>query len=226
MESTKEMVTLPNGKLIPWNIFSSWNAHKQSASIRGVRENFEWRAKQSQKLSAIHTDKHKKGCANLVSSSGNKNASSRAVITPDGQFETLRSAASHFNVSVVTLGKWLRDDRFVGFKFAEERIYYSTNKPLIVITPEGQFKSKSAAARHFGVTVGVMKTWLSNVDGFSYVEDSIQSESNFSSSKPVTTPNGQFRSLREASKFYKVQANTIATWIKKSKPGFFYSGAT
>ena len=223
MESTKEMVTLPNGKLIPWTIFASWNSHKQSASLRGVRENFDWRAKQSQKLSAIHTLKHKKGCANLVSSSGKNNASSRAVITPDGQFETLRAAASHFKVSVVTLGKWLRDDRFVGFKFVEERINYSPNKPLIVITPEGQFKSKSAAARHFGVTVGVMKTWLSNVEGFSYVEDSIQSESNFSMSKSLTTPNGQFKSLREAAKFYKVQATTIATWIKKSKPGFYFS---
>lgn len=223
MEASQKLVTLPNGKLIPWDIFSTWNAHKQSASLRGIRENFEWRANQSQKLSTIHKNKHKNGLANLVSSSGKNNASSKAVITPEGKFETLRSAASHFNVSTYTIGKWLRDDRFVGFKFVDEHQTSIPYRPVVVVTPDGQFNSKAAASRHYGVSVGVIATWLSNVDGFYYAEDSIQSNSNFSTSKPVTTPNGQFRSIRDASKFHRVQANTIANWIKNSKPGFYYS---
>jgi len=37
---------------------------------------------------------------------------------------------------------------------------------------------------------------------------------------------GHFKSIREAAKFYKVQANTISVWIRKSKPGFTYIEAT
>ena len=226
MDTTLHMVTLGNGKQVSWEEFSKWPAPKQSASQRKLRENFAWRLKYSQKLSLIHHKKHEMGKANLVSSRGKDNASSRAVITPDGKFETLKSAAMHYRISMPTLGKWLRDDRYVGFKFAEEKPKYSLTKPVVVNTPDGQFKSKAAAARHFGVTVGVIKTWLSNVDGFSYADDCTQIESVFSKSKAVMTPEGHFKSIREAAKFYKVQANTISVWIRKSKPGFTYIEAT
>jgi transposase len=216
------MVSLANGQQVPWDEFSSWTASKQSASQRNLRENFDWRLKYSQKLSAIHHKKHEMGQANLVSSRGKDNASSRAVITPDGKFETLKTAAMHYGISTPTLSKWIRDDRYVGFKFVEEKPKYSLTKPVVVNTPNGQFKSKAAAARHFGVTVGVIKTWLSNVDGFSYADDFIQNESAFSTSKAVMTPDGHFKSISEAAKFYKVQANTISIWIRKSKPDFTY----
>ncbi len=222
MNSANHMVTLANGKQVPWDLFATWSESKQAASLRVLKENFEWRMNYSKKLSQIHLKKHELGKANLVSSRGKNNASSRAVITPDGSFETIKAAALHYGISVPTLGKWLRDDRYVGFKFAEAKASYSLTKPLVINTPEGQFKSKAAAARHFGVTVGVIRTWLSNVDGFSYADDYIQSESAFSTSKAVITPDGQFKSVRDAAKFYKVQSATISAWISKSKPGFTY----
>ncbi len=99
-----------------------------------------------------------------------------------------------------------------------------SSKP--VMTPEGEFPSRRAAAAHFGVRSRVMYNWIrvKKPDDFFYVSEKILAPQHIHiGMRSVQTPDGTFESIQAAAIFYEVTPFTIKSWIKhKSDAGFSY----
>jgi len=85
---------------------------------------------------------------------GAKNGKAKAVMTPDGEFPTLSSACSHYNVSGGKLRKWMLDTPNDFFFVNSDDVDVNKVKGRrlkAVSTPDGIFPSINSAARHFNV---------------------------------------------------------------------------
>jgi len=96
-----------------------------------------------------------------------------AVMTPAGEFETLKSASAHYKVDASRLKDWIANQ--------PNRFYYKNPLSIeeirklrpgkrAVITPEGLFQTINSAARHYGVSRRTINTWIRTMrkDEFKY----------------------------------------------------------
>lgn len=228
MDKTLHMVTLANGKQVSWEEFSTWSIFKQNGSLFPPRSPDvaislkDWCLENSQLKSIAHKESFFK-IRKITRNYGSKNGSSKAVMTPDGQFPSRKSAANHFRVSSRKMYDWIKSNLKPDFYYLENECAqkHIGNKP--VTTPAGAFASIAAAARHYSVTPKTIKDWIHNKpeSGFSFDNDSI-SKFLIPRAKPLMTSAGRFPSLKTASDHFDVQEATIKKWIIKGKPDFYF----
>ena len=226
MNTTSHMVTLANGKQVPWDEFSTWSIFKQNGSIKPTFGSTPqpWTKARSQKASKLHIESFKTG-RKLTRNFGSSNPSSKAVMTPCGEFPSRKAAALHYWVSPKKMYEWIKSTEYVDFYYIENTNSNHVSKCTgmkSVKTPEGLFNSIQSAANFYEVTPLTIKKWIKNKAsaGFAFCE-SCEANGKLAGSKEVMTPRGKFPSLISASKEYGVNPNTITRWIRTCKSGFF-----
>lgn len=227
MHTTSHMVTLANGQQVSWDEFSNWSSHKQRNNLKSPADYKNWSSLEyyislaNSQRKSIDSGK-KKSARN----SGSANGQARVVLTPCGEFPSVRAAAQHYCVDVSTIGNWIKNSKKDHFKFKHPLTEVQTRAiagiPKAVQSPVGLFPTIQAAANHYGVGRQVIQTWIRSkrFGDFSYAEPSKTRTT--SSARPVNTPDGRFISLRSAANHYSVQTGTICNWIKKGKLGFSF----
>jgi hypothetical protein len=233
MDMPTHSVTLANGKKVPWDEFSTWSIFKQTGSlfpavkngtIKGKRKvSREWNLERSLSTSlALKTSFSK--IRKITRNFGSTNGSSKAVVTPMGEFPSRVSAAKHYGVRSRKMYDWIQSENYPDFYYREHsNALPQTLGSKSVITPDGNFSSLEAAARHYKVTTRTIKNWIKNKPEscIRYATDSPNNNLN-PSAKPLMTSAGQFSSLKMASDHFGVQEATIKKWITKSRPNFYF----
>ena len=228
MHTTPHMVTLANGRQVDWDEFSNWSSHKQRTNLKSPADYKDWSSLEYYiSLANSQRKSIESGKKLSAKNSGKNNGQARAVITPCGEFPSVRAAAQHYGVDISTLGNWIKNMKKDLFKYkyplTEAQTRAISGIPKAVLTPAGLFPTIQAVANHYGVGRQVIQTWIRSkrFGDFSYAEPSATKTT--SSARPVNTPHGRFISLRSAANHYSVQTGTICNWIKKGKLGFSFS---
>lgn len=166
-------VTLANGTKVPFEEFEKWSAHKQRMHTDHPIRQVKYGLDHSQKMSGIVKAQYAAGERPKPGHYGAANGQSRAVITPQGHFPTLKAAAKAHGITTQLL-KELIVLRPAEFRYAnklteEERRRLRPGKRA-VITPAGKFESINSAARYYSVSSRTMKTWIRTMrkDEFQY----------------------------------------------------------
>ena len=228
MNTTSHMVTLANGKQVPWDEFSTWSSHKQRNNLKSPADYKDWSSLHYYiSLANSQRKSIESGKKKITRNCGAASGMARAVITPRGDFPSVRAAALSYGVDINTIRNWIKNTKKDHFKFkfplTEAQTRAISGIPKAISTPDGIFPSIKSAAAHYGVGLQVIKTWIRSkrFGNFSYAE--LSGTRTTSSARPVITPDGRFVSLRSAADHYSVQAGTIYKWIKKGKLGFSFS---
>lgn len=229
MQTTTHMVTLANGKQVPWDEFSTWSVFKQNGSLfpacppGKIKSIKKWKLENSQAKSLAHKESFLK-IRKITRNYGSTNGSAKAVMTPNGKFPSRITAAQHYGVSSRRMYEWIKSELTPNFYYLET---VSTPKKNLgnkaVTTPTGAFDSIEAAARNYNVTPKTIRNWIHNKpdSGFHYDNDSLANNL-IPGAKPLMTSAGRFPSLKAASDHFNVQEATIKKWILKNKAGFYF----
>lgn len=174
MEQRKSTVTLANGEQVSWEEFSCWTANKQRMGLNPHAKKMSWGISHSEKMRQIVKASYGNGTRKTNWNYGGKNGRARAVMTPAGEFSSLKESIEHYGVSVGKMRDWMRKTRSSEFYYLEllgdqEKQKLNPGKRA-VITPSGIFESINATARHYGVGIRTIKTWIRTMrkDEFSY----------------------------------------------------------
>jgi hypothetical protein len=180
--------------------------------------------------------------------SSDDNKVARKVITPMGEFKTVKDAAKSLRISEVTLKRRVYDTTANGYKFKKElsrdkEKYFDASikkkesalaKSRAVITPKGRFESLSSASETFGLGVDVLRRYVFNTayPEFKYEkEDPRDKEKYFHKVMPkafqkqtvfVKTPKGDFDSIKLAANAYGIEWHQMSRMVgSKSHPDFY-----
>ena len=176
METTSHTVTLANGKHVPWDEFCSWSAYKQRSispfknvgsnngssrpvmtpdgkfdSVRdacrfyGVTRMFLTYRLTSPKYADFY---YLEFCVNP---SHELNNGPKAVNTPLGRFNSIKSAADQYGVSEAVMKNWIKNTNNKSFSFNIENPGTPSSSKR-VRAPAGDFPSVAAAARFYSVS--------------------------------------------------------------------------
>lgn len=179
--------------------------------------------------------------------SSDDNQVSRKVITPKGEFITVKEAAKSLKISEETLKRRIYDTTVKGYKFAKElprdkeRYFDGSVKKKekilkttrAVITPKGRFESLSIASGAYGMGVDVLRRYVFNTayPEFKYEkEETRDKEKYFHKVIPkafqkqtvfVRTPKGDFDSIKLAADAYDIEWHQMNRMVaSKSHPDF------
>lgn len=171
----------------------------------------------------------------------------RKVITPSGEFGTVKEASKTLKISEATLKRLIYDITNKGFYFAKElerdkSRYYDgaakkkqirLAKKRVVITPKGKFESLSDASEAYGMGVDVLRRYVFNTayPEFKYEkEEPRDKEKYFHKLIPkafqkqtvfVRTPKGDFDSIKLAADAYGIEWHQMNRMVaSKSHPDF------
>ena len=167
-------VTLANGTQVPFEEFEKWSAHKQRMHTDHPIRQVKWGVDHSQKMSSIVKAQYVTGERPKPGNYGAANGQSRAVITPEGHYPTLKAAAKANGITTQLLKELIvlrpAEYRYVNKLTDEERRRLRPGKRA-VLTPAGKFESINCAARYYFVSSRTMKTWIRSMrkDEFKYV---------------------------------------------------------
>lgn len=180
--------------------------------------------------------------------SSDDNLGSRKVITPVGEFTTVKEAAKFLKISEQTLKRRIYDTTIKGYRFAKELArdksrYFDgkkkkkeiiVNKTRSVITPKGRFESLSIASEAYGVGVDVLRRYVFNTayPEFRYEkEEPRDKEKYFHKVMPkafqkqtvfVRTPKGDFDSIQLAANAYGIEWHQMNRMVASKKHPDFY----
>ena len=137
-------VTISNGAKVPFEEFERWSQHKQRMHTDHPIRKINWGLTHSKKMSEIVKAQYQAGIRINNWNYGKCNGQSIAVMTPAGQFETLKSAATYYRVDTSILKGWITNQPnkfyYVNPLSAEEIRKLRPGKRA-VITPAGKFET-------------------------------------------------------------------------------------
>jgi hypothetical protein len=91
------------------------------------------------------------------------------------------------------------------------------------------FKSRKAAAAHYGVDISTIYNWMKDPTKPWKKGSSTKSGNKYDvrqeglkMRRPIMTPNGRYESVMEASRVYGVVHGTINYWLKTRPDQFYY----
>ncbi len=122
-----------------------------------------WGLDHSQKMSSIVKAQYAAGERPKPGHIGAKNGQARAVVTPKGEFPTLKAAANAHGVDTMRLKEWMRLNPlefYYAKQLSEEELRRLRPGKRAVVTPAGKFETISSAARHYSASPRTMKTWI------------------------------------------------------------------
>jgi hypothetical protein len=166
-------VTIFNGTQVPFEEFEKWSPHKQLMNRDHPIHHVKWGLNHQDKMSHIVKAQYQAGTRINNWNYGKRNGQSMAVMTPAGEFETLKSASAHYRVDASRLKDWIANQpNWFYYKnpLSIEEIRKLHPGKRAVITPAGKFETINSAARHFNVSARTMKTWIRTMrkDEFTY----------------------------------------------------------
>jgi hypothetical protein len=175
MERETLYVTVANGTKVPFEEFEKWSQHKQRMLTDHPIRQVKWGLNHSDKMSQIVKAHYASGTRINNWNYGKRNGQSRTVMTPAGEFETLKNAIAFYKVDLATLKAWIQtrpNDFYYINPLSEEEIRKLRPGKRAVITPAGKFDSIASTARHYQVGVRTIKTWIRTMRKaeFKYVE--------------------------------------------------------
>ena len=168
-------VTVANGTQVPFDEFSKWSEHKQRMMTDHPIRNVDWGVDHCHNMRRIVKEQYQSGERPRPGNWGAKNGQSIAVITPQGEYPSLKAAAKSYDVDVATLKEWItvypKQYRYANPLSEDERKKLRPGKRA-VMTPVGRFESIAAAAKYYGVGVRTIKTWIRSMrkDEFKYCD--------------------------------------------------------
>jgi hypothetical protein len=166
-------VTLANGTQVPFEEFEKWSHHKQRMYTDHPIRQIKWGLDHSEKMSVIVKAQFDAGLRPKPGNVGEKNGQAMAVITPQGEYPTIKAAATAYKIKSDVLRGWMRmrpnEFRFVRQLSQEEWRKLHPGKRA-VITPAGKFETINSAARYYQVSPRTIKTWIRTMrkDEFRY----------------------------------------------------------
>ena len=148
---------------------------------------------------------------------------SRAVITPKGEFPSVKSAAKALKMNESAFGKLLKNSAYPEYRYVEEKYnemfkrfhkIYTVGKKETV-TPQGTFNSRADASRALGIPYkDLKKLMVTNPKEYYFSKDSINKsheiddgsmrlmKAGYKRANKVVTPKGTFSSKKQASLEY------------------------
>jgi hypothetical protein len=180
--------------------------------------------------------------------SSNDNKVDRKVITPKGEFRTVKEAAKFHKISEATLKKRIYDitikDYIFTKEFERDKLRYFNGEVKkkkkvqtqirAVITPKGRFESLSVASEAYGLGVDVLRRYVFNkaYPEFKYEKEEPRDiEKYFYKVLPkafqkqtvfVRTPKGDFDTIQLAANAYGIEWHQMNRKIgSKSHPDFY-----
>jgi hypothetical protein len=93
-----------------------------------------------------------------------------------------------------------------------------------VMTPDGEFPTRSAACSHYKVSRDKFRKWMRDLpkDFFFVNPDDVDAKKvKGRRLKAVSTPDGIFPSINSAARHFNVGARTIKTWVRKMRADEF-----
>jgi hypothetical protein len=176
MNKNNATVTLANGRQVIWDEFSMWTAHKQRMGLDPHAKKMSWGVSHSETMRQIVKESYENGTRKTNWNYGSKNGMSKAVMTPEGEFSSLKEAINHYKVSAEKMRTWIYKTRSTEFYLLSRTTGSDrgilSSRAKAVMTPDGKFDSINATARHYGVGCRTIKTWIRSMrkDEFSYSE--------------------------------------------------------
>ena len=166
-------VTVSNGTKVPFEEFEKWSQHKQWMYTDHPIHKVNWGMNHSDKMSHIVKAQYQAGTRVDNWNYGKRNGQSMAVMTPAGEFETLKGATAFYRIDLATLKKWIEtmpNEFYYKNPLSVEEIRKLRPGKRAVITPAGKFETINSAARYFSVSPRTMKTWIRTMrkDEFKY----------------------------------------------------------
>lgn len=156
-------VTVANGTKVPFEEFEKWSQHKQWMHTDHPIRKINWGLTHSDRMSQIVKAQYQAGTRINSWNYGKRNAQSIAVMTPVGEFETLKGATTFYRIDFATLKEWIAtkpNEFYYKNPLSAEEIRKLRPGKRAVITPAGKFETINSAARHFSVSPRTMKTWI------------------------------------------------------------------
>ena len=213
------LITLSSGKKVSLDEFVTWSAQKQGANLMPVETRNRLR--------------------NIIRSS------QRPVITPKGEFPSIRAAAIGLQTTTTKFLRLIFNFDIVGYKFVielekDKAKYFSNddNKNIRkVITPIGVFPTLKDAAKALGTdgetvrrliydttNIGFRFANAKERDVHKYYDGNLRRKRNSNkSARPVITPKGEFPSLREAAKAFNIGDDVLRRYVfNTAYPEFRY----
>lgn len=167
-------VTLLNGTKVSFEEFEKWTAHKQRMHLDHPTRYLQWGSEHSEKMRKIVSNQYAAGTRRIKKNCGAANGQAISITTPQGIFPTKAAVCKCYGIDATKLKKWMSDfpDQFYEtnpISEAEEKML----RPgaIAVQTPDGVFNSINSAARHFGVGIRTINTWIRKLktEEFKYV---------------------------------------------------------
>ena len=159
MINGNHVINLRNGSEVTWDEFSRWNGSRQTMALKGKKLPADFGSKRAK----IMRDGYASGKID-------KTKFQRRVMTPLGEFASIKLAAEAYGVLGQTIHWWIERSRKPGFYFLdpkyiqkkrpkeESKAGMKSAKPLM--TPDGVFPTMRAAAEHYGVIKDSIRNWL------------------------------------------------------------------
>lgn len=214
----KPMVKLNTGKSVPLEEFVTWAPITQNKLTLP-----------EEKVKAIKDIMSKK--------------MSRAVITPKGEFPSVKAAYTALKMNPSAFGKLLKNTAYPEYRYVDPRHYenvkifhkvYKVGKKETV-TPIGTFKSQVEAANALGIPNYKLRQWMAKFPEKYYfstdsvnkshedVDDSLViKKGGYKRAKKVVTPMGTFDSKRQAALAYFLPIEEFKVLLESNSDEFYF----
>jgi len=211
-----DYVTLANGKKVDWDEFSRWSHQKQYRNICPTNIGKFRERNIIEKIKSTIQKNRASGDKDNIRKGGS-HGRARCVITPDGEFPTVKEAAQHYCVDGGILIKWIKRG-IAGFSYknqlefkirAKGSIKDNNKTSISIITPEGVFASKTQVMKHFKLKRSELDLKLKTPKKSGFKINNIQKKVNKNIRMAIRTPDGDFTTLKEAADFYGLSINSI-----------------
>jgi len=156
-------VMIANGTKVPFEEFEKWSQHKQKMHTDHPIRQVKWGLNHADKMSQIVKAQYQAGSRINNWNYGKCNGQSMAVMTPAGEFETLKGASAFYGIDLATLKGWIENkpsEFYYKNPLSAEEIRKLRPGKRAVITPAGKFETINSAARHYKISPRTMKTWI------------------------------------------------------------------
>ena len=208
------MVKLKNGTEVSWDEFSAWSVKKQNFNLSHFKRLSEGSMAKRVKT-RIATNSQ---LANLFAPAI-ENGLSRKVMTPKGEFGSINEAALGYGVVCQTITNWIKKNREGFFFITPPRVRKLNAKltpkniskrngrsPRAVLTPDGKFADVHAAAKHYGVHITRIYSWIKTFKPSEFKYETTQE-------KIILTPQGEFSGVRAAAKKFGITTHAMRSRI-------------
>jgi hypothetical protein len=208
-----DVIKLANGTEVSWDEFSKWSTYKQNGSLSPTCIGLIHKKSTIKKITETKRRNIDSGETNIKK--GGAHGRARCVVTPDGEFPTLKEAANYYNVKGEILRSWIKKNR-TGFYYKKE-IHFtvrpkgpiSTNNDFCtsIITPAGVFPSIRQVLINFKISKIELDALLMHPNKTGFKINKSKKDLIRQLDANIRTPDGDFPTIKLAALHYGISIN-------------------